>query len=377
MNIGYFFNGYLSDKLSIKSQDSPDGNAWYSSSIIHELMKRGHNVSIFADKDNYDYEIFSDKIFDSFCKNKREHTYSNVNINLFERYYNVYKPIVEKEFDLILLEWRFPIKGRNTIDDIDNKDFSQDLLIQNYILENYNCPIVIFDLDYKLTALDEEKLKNKNVVIFETAKKPKQGLLKRISVEIPFWINDTEIIKNKYINEYKDIVYIGSRYERDEIIKEYIVPYSNKELFKVWFYGNWRKYKDKYDELYTTLNWRNIQYHDRVGHSDFEKIYSNSLCCPLLAKQEYFDNGFMTARIQECLYFGSIPIGFKKHYGIEEYLPKELIANGFDDFYNKVNELKKMNIDQRNEFRKSLWKNLNFMDVNNFVNKLLEVKNEE
>jgi len=363
MNIGYFFNGFLGDKLSEKSQDSPDGNAWYSSSIIYELLKKGHDVFLFQDKDSEEYNNFSDKIFSSFEKEKRHKAYNesiklNNDINTWPN------------LDLILLEWRFPIPGRNTINDIDNPGFSPDLLIQNSIFEKYNCPIIIFDLDYKITIEDEEKLKNRKICIFETASKIKKTPIKRYSVEIPFWLSDTKIIQNKEISKYKDLVYIGSRYERDEIIKEFLVPYSNKELFKVWFYGNWRKYPDKYDQLYIDLKWRDIQYHDRVGHSRFEEIYSDSLCCPLLAKDEYFNNGFMTARILECLYFGSIPIGFKNHFGIEKYLPQDLIAKDFADFYEKVQKIKKLNIIDRNLLRNNIWEHLEFMDVKNFVNKM-------
>jgi hypothetical protein len=374
MKVGYFFNGYLSDKLSENSKDSPDGNAWYSSSIIEEILSRGDEVYLLGvDKDKVEYKEYKSNIFNSFEKKKRIFTYKNSKKVKWK--FNKSGCLIKEniDFDLILLEWRFPIPGRNTIDDIKKQGFQYDLLMQEYILEKYDCPIIIFDLDYKLTIEDEQKLKDKkNITIFETAVKPIQRILPRVSIDIPFWMS-SRIIQNKEISKYKDIVYIGSRYERDRSIQEYLIPYSNKELFKVWFYGNWRKYPDKYDELYFEMNWKNIQYHNRIGHSEFKQIYSDSLCCPLRAKDEYYKNGFMTARIQECLYFGSIPIGFKEHYGIEKYLPESLIALNSEDFYNKVQQLKKLTIKERNIFRQQLWDNLEFMDVKYFVNEIIKV----
>lgn len=373
MKIGYFFNGYLSDKVSKISKDSPDGNAWYSSSIIDELLNQGHEVYLLGvDKDATDYAVYGDDIFNSFEKKKRSQTYKQAQRVKWRYNKEECEIITPPNLDFILLEWRFPIQGRNTRADVSVNNFQYDLLMQEYILQQYTCPIAIFDLDYKLTLEDEQQLQNKNVMIIETSAKPLQKILQRVQVDIPFWMN-SEIVQNTNVSAYKDLVYIGSRYERDRSIQQYLVPYSQKELFKVWFYGNWRKYQDKYDELYTELNWRDIQYHDRVGHTEFKDIYSDSLCCPLLAKDEYYKNGFMTARIQECLYFGSIPIGFKEHFGIEKYLPESLIAEDFDDFYKKVQQLKNMSIFDRNKFRNTLWKHLQFMDVSEFTKTLLGV----
>ena len=140
----------------------------------------------------------------------------------------------------------------------------------------------------------------------------------------------------------------------------------------MWFYGNWRNYPDKYDELYSVLKWRDIQYHNRVGHSDFKEIYNDAVACPLLGKEEYFTRGFMTARIQECLYFGSIPIGFEEHYMIEKYLPKNLIVSENNNLENVISNIENMTINYRNDFRHSLWKNLEFMDCSIFVNNIIE-----
>lgn len=232
--------------------------------------------------------------------------------------------------------------------------------MQEKILEHYSkqsCTIIIFDLDHKVTAEDEERLRamtGNGIMILETAIKPKEGIIPRISIEIPFWMKDSTLPLILQPSPYKDLVYIGSRYERDDVINEYLIPFSERSPFTTWFYSNWRNYGDKYEELYVDLKWRDIQYHGRVGHTDFRSIYGDALACPLLAKRDYFEHGFMTARIQEALYFGTIPIGFREHLGIEKYLPYPLIAEDSNQVFNIVQQLKAMTIEGRNCLRQSI-----------------------
>jgi hypothetical protein len=382
MNIGYFFWGHLTDKLGEKTKNTPDGNAWYSSSIIYELHKRKHKIygmSINRDKD--DIEQFGiKKCFSSFEQKKRIQAYNIIN---WVTWLTTYNSLASKwpRLDVLLLEWRFPIFGRNIVKDYYKESWQPDLKMQNILLDYYsktNTKIIIFDLDYKLTSKDEDnllKLTN-NIVILETAKKPKFYKIKRYTVEIPFWIKNSKIKKSKENLLNKDLVYIGSNYEREETINKYIFPYSKKYPFCVWFYGNWRNYPEVVEKIYCDLKWRDIQYHFRVGHDNFYKIYGDSFVCPLLAKQEYYQNGFMTARIQECLYFGAIPIGFKEHFKIEQYLPKKLIAETDLDVEKIIKYLKSITVKQRNQLRKKLWKHLKFMDVKYFIDKIEELKNE-
>jgi hypothetical protein len=375
MNIGYFFWGHLSDKIGEKTKNTPDGNAWYSSSIIDECQSRGdivYGMSINRDKE--DYLDYGDQIFKAFETEKRTQAYLKIHWIDWKDNYN---SAIFPELDILLLEWRFPIEGRNTPESEGEEGWQPDLKMQNTILEHYSntkTKLVIFDLDHKVTTEDNRKLKilfRNNVYIFETARKPLKGTVPRVSVEIPFWMKKATLPTPRPKSKYKQLVYIGSRYERDESIEKYLVPYSKDHPFTVWFYGNWRNYPELYEQIYVDLKWRDIQYHGRVGHSDFELIYGDSIACPLIAKQSYYDTGFMTARIQECLYFGSIPIGFKEFYQIEEYLPQELIAEDHNDLKEIIEKISKFSIEEHNDYRKRLWNRLSFMDVSYFVDKLI------
>ena len=375
MKIGYFFWGHLGDKLTDITRDTPDGNAWYSSSIIHRLLRNGYDVFRMApDRDRGEYRTFGNRIFESFEPQKRLEAYTSMKSIEWD---NDYNPVDLPELDSILLEWRFPIPGRNTPEVVRDHKFQPDLLMQNIILEryaDYNTFLYIFDLDYKLTPKDEERINKlfpNRAVVLETAYKPKTGLLPRKRVEIPFWIKNTILPMTLPPSEYKNLVYIGSRYERDDVIEKHLIPFSEYKPFTVWFFGNWKKYPDKYDELYEKLKWRDIQYHDRVGHTDFRTVYGNALACPLIGKQSYFDNGFMTARIQEALYYGTIPIGFSEHLGIREYLPDELIVTEDRHIDVVLDYLREQTLDERDRLRQSIWKRLRFMDVSNFVDTMM------
>jgi len=376
MKVGYYFWGHLGDKLTDETRDTPDGNAWYSSSIIQRLLLNGHDVYRMApDLDYNEFKMFGAEIFNSFEPTKRLEAYNKMK-NI--RWDSPNKADNLPKLDSLLLEWRFPILGRNLPTDQRRKNFHPDLLMQNTILDFYkdqNTFLYIFDLDYKLTEEDEKRINDmfpNRVLVLETAYKPKTGILRRQRVEIPFWVKNTILPMTQEPSEYKNLVYIGSRYERDDVIDKHIIPFSKKFPFTVWFHGNWKKYPDKYDELYETLKWRDIQYHDRVGHTDFRKVYGNALACPLIGKQSYFDNGFMTARIQEALYYGTIPIGFAEHLGIEEYLPEELIVSKDRSIEYVLDYLRAQPLDQRDRLRQSIWKRLRFMDVSNFVDTMMD-----
>ena len=56
--VGYFYWGFLGDKKfrNGKEVSTPDGNAFYSWSIISELQKRGYDVALYLDQDKEGYE---------------------------------------------------------------------------------------------------------------------------------------------------------------------------------------------------------------------------------------------------------------------------------------------------------------------------------
>lgn len=400
MKIGYSFWGYLGDTkydLTGNVASTPDGNAFYSWSIINKLQERGNQVySIMPDRD---YSAFchntenGKRLFDSWCTKQRKVAYFNMyNIwdnNNFIRSgdYSLIQSMVREnklygyiasfldKVDIVLHEWRMPIPGRNIdVAEDDYLHYQPDLDIQNCILKYFGehpyKKLIIFDLDYKLDINELNKLPNygSNIYIFELGYKLSSKYPYAYHVEIPFdfrYINEFDL--TRYGTPYINLVYVGNRYERDWCIDKYIPT----EIKNVLIYGNWcesgRDSKER---------WPNINFGNRAQTADMDSIYGNSKATILLAKKEYLENSFMTARILEAIFYGSVPL-FIEEYGketIEKYAGKlapYLTVKNKADVIDCVYALE--DDDLRIKTIRYLREHLKFMDVENFVDKIYEV----
>lgn len=400
MKIGYSFWGYLGDtKYDLQGNvaSTPDGNAFYSWSIINKLQEEGHRVySIMPDRD---YSAFCHKtengkhLFDSWCKEQRQTSYGYMD-NIWgndsfirDGDYSLIQSMVKNnqlygyiahfldEVDIVLHEWRMPIPGRNiALSDEDYVDYQPDLDIQNCILkyfgEHNDKKLIIFDLDYKLDVNELNKLQNggNNIYVFELGYKLNSKYPQCFHVEIPFdfrYINEFDL--TRYKEPYINLVYVGNRYERDWCIDKYIPT----EIRGVKVYGNWKESGRDSEK-----RWPNIKFGNRAQTADMDSIYGNSKATILLAKKEYLENSFMTARILEAIFYGSVPL-FIEEYGketIEKYAGKlapYLTVKSKADVIDCVYALE--DDDLRIKTIKYLREHLKFMDVENFVNKIYEV----
>ena len=369
MNIGYAFWGFLGDKkYDFKGNEisTPDGNAFYSWSIINAFRKAGHEVfSLMKNRDLPGRIIKGENLFDAWCKDERNDAYENLmDFNILS--------ISEKalcKIDLILLEWRWLIDGRNNLELEGSDAWQEDLKARNEILriaKLFNIPVVVFDLDYKLKEDDIKKYGIKYVV--ELGNKWKESsIIKSKKVFIPFDFN--------YINNFdvkmeckNSLIYVGNRYERDWCIDKYIP----EDLDKCIIYGNWKEAgRDSEDR------WKKLNFGKRLQTSEMYDAYSNSIATILLAKKEYCEMEFMTARIIEAVFYGTVPL-FIKEYGqgtIMEYAGKyaeALYVHSKDEVKEKVNILKN-NMKLRKDIIEYLREHLRFMDCKFFVNDVLNL----
>jgi len=358
-NVLYFYWGFLGDvkyKPNGEIGSFPDGNAFYSWSIISELQKQGKNVYIIEDRDKIGYEKLQDNLFNSFAKKQRLNCYKNLKI--FNK--NI-------KLDYAILEFRWPIPGRNT-KDVKGQDIWQPDLeyFQNCVkfCNDNNIPFVVFDLDYKIKNSDIKKYGIKYII--ELGDKWKNSnKVKSAKVQIPFdfsVINEKPIKANNIIN---DCVYVGSRYERD-----WCLHYLPE---KTVVHGNWLEpgHGDSANEF------PHLDFRKRVSASEIFKPYNDSLVTVLLAKKEYCKKHFMTARIQESVFYGLVPL-FIKEYGndtIKQYAGKYwklLKVKSRDDVKNVI-QLLKNDLQLRKEIIQYLRKHLRFMDSKFFINDIEEL----
>lgn len=359
MKIGYSYWGFLADvKMNEKLEllSTPDGNAFYSWSIIKELQSRGNEViCIMPDRDKYAVSELKENAFSAWATKDRYNAYMNMtrlkyNDFSFEDITQTWDDAKLYESDYIIHEWRMPIEGRNT--DRNVIGWQPDLFIQNCLIEyckDHDIKLFIFDLDYKYDS-------DCNATILELGNKHGN------KVYIPFdfsHIADFEI--NDRTNRENDVIYIGNRYERDWCIDKYIPD-------GCMIYGDWNESGRDSKE-----RWPNLKFGHRLQTADMHDVYSNAICTILLAKKEYCEQHFMTARIIESVFYGTIPL-FIEEYGeetIREYAGKYaelLTVSNKDDVCNKINVLK--NSDEYNDIIVYLREHLKKMDVKFFVDKL-------
>lgn len=360
MKIGYAFWGFLGDRKYndlYEEISTPDGNAFYSWSIIKAFLDAGHEVSrIMPDRDFPGFKC-DKNIFSSWCEKERKNAYENSGIK------------VGKDFDFILLEWRWEIEGRNTLDLEGTKGWQPDLKIRNEIISFANknkIPLIIFDLDYKLTEEDVVKYNIKHVIELGN-KWSSSKLVRSKKVFIPFDFNC--INELKIAEEFRNtLVYIGNRYERDWCIDKYIP----EDLVDCIIYGNWKEAGRDSEE-----RWRLLNFGERLQTSQMYETYSRSVATILLAKKEYCEMEFMTARIVESIFYGCVPL-FMKEYGektIMQYAGRYadfLCVKSKEDVKERVLFLKE-NPKYRKEIIEYLRIHLRFMDCKFFVKDLEEM----
>ena len=382
MKIGYSFWGFLADvKMNDKFEriSTPDGNAFYSWSIVNEFQKRGDEVIfIMPDRDRYSDEKLKEEAYEAWLGDIRYSSYkmsSKINydcLNLSKCSVNDVFRLFDKnhldDLDFIIHEWRMEISSRNEMSFRGRRGWQPDLFLQNCLLEyckERQIKLYIFDLDYKLS---NEQIKDYDVTVIELGNKWKQDEnVKSMKVYIPFGFDyiDNFAIKEKFDNE---LVYVGNRYERDWCIDKYIP----EEIEKCTIYGNWKE-----PGRDSETRWPKINFGNRLQTKDMYDVYSKSACTILLAKEEYCKFSFMTARIVESIFYGTVPL-FIEEYGedvIKEFAgdyASTLTVRSKEDVIDKCNFFA-----QFTDFRKHVIMYLRKllakkMDSSEFVERILE-----
>lgn len=370
LRLGYSYWGFLGD---YKEDDrgnalsTPDGNATYSWSIIHESQRRGwRTYSMQRDRDMIPVIRHGKNNFSSFSGEKRYSSYVKM-----QKTDGVDLP----PLDVLLLEWRFPIPGRNTPEVRNDPGYQPDLERQHDLLRHYlgtKTRVILWDLDHKLTLSDEECLAEYGGVdaIFETSVCPRVQMWKRTRVEPPVVYEELSQFPTLPAQESRKLAYIGSRYERDDVIDQYIRPVSERFPGQVEFWGNWLNESNHSEVL---RMWPHIQYCRRITTRDFRSVYGNAVACPLLAKRSYFETGFITPRVWEALMFGCIPIGLTEMKGIEQYVLRAV--SSADELGDMLRCMSSYDPAERHTLRMESINKIAFMDVRNFVDSIEEVYN--
>lgn len=359
MRIGYSAWGFIGDGLL----DSPDGGRLTRSLFLEHLIK--NNYDIVWLQQNRDVEngklIFSEANIDNQKTNQRK--------TLCQIKYDEQFP----EIDILFLEWRWKLPGRNCNVDKNSKAYTPDLDRQidllKYYLPNENVKIVIWDKDETMSFDDELNLakirtSNKNIIILSPALYPESLYFPRSTLLFPC---DLDSIRGTKVNDdIKYLIgYVGSQYDRDDQVYKYINPFSFAYPDKVLFVGNWNKYPEK--AARNSINFPKINFADRILPKDMDKVYSSCLTTVLLCKKNYAEHGHITQRIHEAAANGVIAIGLKEQKSIDEFiLPINLISDAFD-LIHCIERLYDMSVTQRQTILDEQIELLKPFDIHNVI----------
>lgn len=353
MKIGYSAWGFIGDGLN----DSPDGGRLTRALFLEHLILKEYEIIWL--QENRDIEdsspIFSEKAVENHQTAQRK-TLCNIK-------YDSSFPDV----DILFLEWRWKLKGRNCDVSKDNPNYTPDLDRQIELLDYYskipNVKIVIWDKDETLTVEDEKQF-NANTIIFSPALFPHKLVYNRTTLLFPC---DLEKIRGTKVNDkiLYNVGYVGSQYERDEQVYRYINPFAFLFPNEVVFAGNWTKYPEKAARNH--INFPAIKFIDRILPKDMYRVYNLCLSCILLCKKNYADHGHITQRIHEVAENGVIAIGLREQKGIEQFiLPDNIITDAYD-LTNRIQALLEMKIPERQSILDQQIEMLEPFDIHNVI----------
>lgn len=292
MRIGYSFWGFLGAGIV----DTPDGGRSHRRTLIDALIKRGHDI-VFLQPDRDLTEAGTD---------------------LSHRYvWDAGLP----DIDVLMLEWRWPIPGRN-ITSCGAAGHTCDLHRQQELVSHYTerlrVPTIIWDKDRRLPQHD--RLRHaRNVTICEPALRPTLG-----AVSLLFPVDDARLDGAdprtlSRSDRHLTLAYVGNQYDRDTAFHAFFAPAAAHVSHLV--AGKWT----------STGRWPHVRFAGRVGFEKVEAIHRDALATVLLLPEWYAAVGQMTQRLFEAVLAGCAPITPAAIRFADLFTPKSLhVTDGAD-----------------------------------------------
>lgn len=268
MRIGYSFWGFLSPGIT----DTPDGGRSHRRTLVDGLRDSGHElVFLQPNRDlteaGHDYTA----------------TYT----------WDAGLPTI----DVLFLEWRWPIPGRNTTP-CDTPGHTCDLHRQTELLDHYThrgAFTIIWDKDRQLPA-DDPLRRQHNVAIAEAALHPTPGAWSLLFPVSDHALDHADPAALARRQRTLPLVYIGNQYDRDRAFDEFFAPAAARVLHQV--AGKWTR----------TERWPHIAFTGRIPFTEVHDLYQRSLTTVLLLPDRYVTAGQMTQRLFEAVLAGCLPL---------------------------------------------------------------------
>lgn len=287
MIIGYSFWGFLGHGIT----DTPDGGRSHRRPWIDALVNAGHHV-VFLQA-NRDLAEAGD--------------------DLGKRYaFDAGLP----EIEVLFLEWRWPIKGRNT-SPCGSAGHTCDLHRQRELLEHYTLGngirTIIWDKDRQLPP-DDPLRRHAAVIVCEAALHPTPGAHRLLFPLDDALLEKADPAALAALPRPVSLIYIGNQYDRDKAFDAYVAPAAGR--FRHLVAGKWTD----------TRRWPEVIFAGRVSFERVRALYRGSLATVLLLPERYAAAGQVTQRIFEAVLSGCLPLAPAEIRDVERFVPPELVV---------------------------------------------------
>jgi hypothetical protein len=238
------------------------------------------------------------------------------------------------DIDLLFLEWRWPIEGRNVGTPCGHPAHTCDLHRQHELVTGYTrrrrVPTVVWDKDQRLPT-DDPIRRLPNVVVADPALSPRAG-----GHSLLFPVNRASVVHAQrmlpaLVSQPRalDLVYIGNQYDRDERFDQYVGQPARVLNHAV--YGKWTR----------TDRWPHVNFRGRIAFPDVALTYREALASPVLLPPRYETTGQVTQRLVESVLNGCLPImpGSVRH--AHRVVPETLVLGAGEDVVALVRRLRR------------------------------------
>ncbi len=307
--MGFSYWGFCEEYNNSSIIETPDGGRFTRPIFVKELLKR--NIEVIA-------------------LQQRRETYPLNGLKFDEGF---------PEIDFLFIEYRWGT-WKNDIRNVNFKAdyYESDLDRQTKLINLYygKIPIIIWDTDLKVT---DDFIKKYPKIIFT---EPSFFPLRSSIISMPYFTDYNINLFDVKIPS-RQIVYIGSNYERYWALEKYFFNIGDKcknANIAINFYGNWLNFSVERPEQKEKIKHYSskINFNGRNNFIEGMKILNDSIATIHLTKQSYCDFGLITPRYFESLAC-NCPAFIPKEFPLELYGRKFMAdKNLFDtiDFISTI-----------------------------------------
>ncbi|REF00529.1 glycosyltransferase family protein [Thermomonospora umbrina] len=333
MRIGYSFWGFLGDGVT----DTPDGGRSHRRTLIDALIGSGHEIVFLqADRD-------SDEAATAL-------PYS-------------WEPEGFPEIDALMLEWRWPIQGRNTTP-CGTPGHTCDLHRQTDLVDHYTrggLPTVLWDKDRQLPA-DDPLRTQPAVVVCEAALHPSPGATSLLFPVADHALDAADPQALAGGDRRWLLTYVGNQYDRDDCFNSYFAPAAGAHADHL-VAGKWTE----------TIAWPHIRFIGRVPFARVAELYGQSLTTILLLPHRHLSAGQMTQRLFEAVLAGCLPLCPIEFRSGRSLVPDRLIVSSGAEAATIIGDLAEARHAARADLLAACLEQLELMRVSHQVRTLDEI----